>query len=339
MNPLLLLALIAAPQPEVDGCLACHGKPLELKLQTGEILSLKVDKGVWAASSHGNKLTCTDCHTDLKDVQGQHAASPVKSKRELAIRFSERCQKCHFQNYTDTLDSVHRARINGGNLDGAVCSDCHGAHDVSAPGDPRTKISQTCSTCHKAIADTYAKSVHGQSLAAGNGDDVPTCTDCHQSHHIADAKSASWRVKSPEMCGTCHTNEKLMKKYRLSTNVLQTYLADFHGVTATLADPKKVEERHLVVTCIDCHGVHDILRVRDPNSPVLKANLVNTCKKCHPDAKPDFPSSWLSHYEASLDHAPLVWLVKMLYRVLIPFMIGGLALQVILHLWRIVVNR
>ena len=27
------------------------------------------------------------------------------------------------------------------------------------------------------------------------------------------------------------------------------------------------------------------------------------------------------------------------YQVLIPFMIGGLALQILLHLWRVVVNR
>ena len=31
--------------------------------------------------------------------------------------------------------------------------------------------------------------------------------------------------------------------------------------------------------------------------------------------------------------------VKVFYAMLIPFVIGGLALQVLLHLWRVVVNR
>ena len=87
------------------------------------------------------------------------------------------------------------------------------------------------------------------------------------------------------------------------------------------------------------HGAHDVTRVSDPQSPVLKENLLATCRKCHHGAKADFPAAWLSHVEPSAGRAPLVYLVKLVYSVLIPFMIGGLALQVILHLWRIVVNR
>ena len=64
-----------------------------------------------------------------------------------------------------------------------------------------------------------------------------------------------------------------------------------------------------------------------------------TCRKCHPGADEKFPAAWLSHYEPSWEKAPLVHAVRIFYRVLIPFMIGGLALQVVLHLWRALVNR
>ena len=71
----------------------------------------------------------------------------------------------------------------------------------------------------------------------------------------------------------------------------------------------------------------------------MKANLQRTCQKCHAGANPNFPGAWLSHYEPSPGKAPMVYGVKLAYAVLIPFMIGGLGLQILLHLWRLMVNR
>jgi hypothetical protein len=34
-----------------------------------------------------------------------------------------------------------------------------------------------------------------------------------------------------------------------------------------------------------------------------------------------------------------VWGVMLFYKLMIPFMVGGLVLQIALHLWRVVVNR
>jgi hypothetical protein len=338
VSPLLaVFALLAQAGTEAQKCLECHSIENDVRLETGELISLAVDGDAYLRSSHGKKLACSDCHAEFKGAVNGHAARRFKSKREFAIAYSEACQKCHFNNYKDTLDGVHRKQIAAGNLNAAVCSDCHGAHDISAPNEPRTKISKTCATCHPRVAEQYAKSVHGQALTTGN-EDVPSCTDCHQSHAIAGPRDAAWRVGSPERCGTCHTNAKLMAKYKLSTSVLQTYLADFHGTTVALEKDRK-DARPVVALCTDCHGVHDIARVRDPRSPVVKANLLNTCRKCHPAATANFPDSWLSHYEPSLSKAPLVWLVKTFYLLLIPFMIGGLSLQIVLHLWRLVVNR
>ena len=326
------------PAEEVDNCLGCHRLPdMKLKLGTGEIFSLRVDGAAYAKSSH-HKLGCTDCHAELKGVEGEHAKKPLASKREFAVAYSEACKKCHFSNYTETLDSVHHARIAGGKLDGAVCSDCHGAHDVTPPAEPRSKISRTCAKCHRGISEAYAKSVHGQALAATENEDVPTCTDCHHSHDIADPRTGAWRLKTPELCGGCHANPKLMAKYQLSPDVLQTYLADFHGVTVQLQKNEK-GANPVVALCTDCHGVHDIAKTRGEGSRVIQANLLGTCQKCHPGAQADFPAAWMSHYQPSFRKAPLVYLIKLAYAFFIPFMIGGLALQLILHLWRLAVNR
>ena len=110
-------------------------------------------------------------------------------------------------------------------------------------------------------------------------------------------------------------------------------------MSASLSRAERPQEARLTALCTDCHGVHDIARVDDPKSPVLRANLARTCRKCHEGATEDFPAAWLSHYEPSWDRAPLVHATKLFYKALVPFIIGGLVLQVQLHFWRVVVNR
>lgn len=334
---LLALLLAQAPPGEVEKCLACHGSASDVTLASGEVLRLRIDAESFSRSSHMRKLACTDCHANFKNLTGMHPVQRFETRREYTIAYSEQCQKCHFSNYKDSLDGVHRARIAGGRMEAAVCSDCHGAHEIGPPGDPRSRVSDTCATCHAKIAQQYIKSVHGQGMLAGN-EDMPVCTDCHKAHDIADPRQASFRLRSPQLCAECHTDVKKMAKYKLSTGVLRTYFSDFHGATVKL-QAGKAGETPAVALCTDCHGAHDVTKVDDPHSPVLKANLLVTCQKCHEGAKADFPSAWLSHVEPSATRAPLVYLVKLLYQFLIPFMIGGLALQIILHLWRIVVNR
>ena len=158
-------------------------------------------------------------------------------------------------------------------------------------------------------------------------------------HSIADPTSAAFHIRSPEICVRCHGDAKLMAKYNIPTQAAETYLSDFHGVTATLADPAKVKERQLVVTCIDCHGVHDIASPELVGEAAMKKRVATVCAGCHKDAAKDFPAAWLSHYKPSLHHAPLVFLVNLFYKILIPFMILGLALQVGLHLYRVAVRR
>ena len=81
---------------------------------------------------------------------------------------------------------------------------------------------------------------------------------------------------------------------------------------------------NVVLGCTDCHGVHDIQKVDAPTSRVVQANLIQTCRKCHPDATRNFPESWLSHYEPTPHKAAAVWAVQLFYKIVIPFVVGGL---------------
>jgi predicted CXXCH cytochrome family protein len=323
-------------EEEAATCLSCHSDPtLAVKFADGASRSLLVDPQTLAHSVHGRRQRCTDCHPGMQEVP--HPERTFQDAAAFRAAFAETCKSCHIDKYTKLVDGVHYRRLPKG--DAPSCIDCHGAHDVSPPATPRTKVSETCAACHSDVGEAYAASVHGRALAGGHGGDVPVCTDCHRSHDVAGPHDQGWLVRTPQMCADCHADEQRMKKYGLSTAVVRTYLADFHGLTASLSPAANSGDRRVTALCTDCHGVHDITKVTDPGSGVLRANLAQTCGRCHPGAGPNFPDAWLSHYEPSWQKAPLVYAVKMFYAVLIPFMIGGLVLQILLHLWRVVVNR
>jgi hypothetical protein len=226
--------------------------------------------------------------------------------------------------------------IAAGNKNAAVCSDCHNPHtqrkitgeDGKLLPEGRLAVPRTCARCHGQIQAQYRKSVHGAALVDGNTD-VPTCIDCHGVHDIPDPRTAEFRLASPRLCADCHTDRRKMAKYHLSTQVLRTYVADFHGSTVTLFERRHPDQVTNKPVCYDCHGVHDIARVDDPkNGLQVKENLLRTCRKCHPDASANFPDAWLSHYIPSREHNPVVYWAQVAYRILIPAVVGGMALFV-----------
>ena len=329
-----------------DTCLACHGRPgINLTLDNGEVVPLFVDGSAFAISVHGQQdFNCVQCHTTLGSYP--HPTFHAADRRDFNTQLYRACQSCHQSEYEKTLDSVHERARAAGVPEAALCTDCHGAHDARRLTDPqthalrddaRTWIPQTCAKCHSAIYDKYLTSVHGTALIGEGNTDVPTCIDCHGVHNIGDPTTAAFRLKSPELCAGCHTDPERMDKYGLSTQVLNTYVADFHGTTVTLFEKLTPDAVTNKPVCFDCHGVHDIQRVDDPQKGLaVRENLLARCQRCHPDATTDFPDAWLSHYIPSPDHFPLVFSVDLFYKILIPGTLGGMALLVGLDLsWQV----
>lgn len=308
-------------------CLGCHSQPgLSVELASGEVLPLTVDPNVYHSSVHGN-LTCTSCHTNIDGYP--HPKLTAGDRRSFQMERYQQCRNCHPDQYTESLDSTHARELAAGNRNAAICTDCHGAHDVTDPDNPRQKISQTCAKCHSAISEQFVNSVHGEALENGNPD-VPTCTDCHGSHTQEDPRTAAFRLKSPNICGGCHGDAALMEKYGISVDVFNTYVADFHGTTVTLFERQHPDQPTNKAVCTDCHGVHNITAADDSKASVAKQNLLVTCQRCHPDATTDFPSSWVGHFQPSRTNQPLVYYINLFYKILIPAVIGGMALFVAL---------
>jgi len=340
---------VKAPKESDSTCLGCHGKPgLTKTLSNGEVLLLTIDASHFANTVHAEEgLACQDCHTDITSFP--HQDFQANSLREVSLQLYTICQKCHVAQYDKTLDSIHQKQLAAGNFNAAICTDCHNPHVQQRITDPvtgtllpdaRLAIPKTCARCHSAIYQAYKDSIHGSALTDYNNLDVPTCINCHGVHNIQDPTTQSFRNNSPLLCSRCHTDAAIMSKYNLSTQVLNTYVADFHGTTITLFEEAGSNKPSNKPVCFDCHGVHDIKRVDDPQYGIaMKKNLLVKCQVCHPGANANFPSAWMSHYIPSQKVYPLVYYINLFYKFFIPTVLGGMAIFVLSDVFRRLVTK
>ncbi len=327
-------------------CLACHNAPdRTLSFPNGDTTSVTINPAEFDASVHSS-MTCTSCHPTISGFP--HPALVAQDKRDYIQEYKDTCQKCHSDKTMQTQDSVHSQALAAGNKNAPSCSDCHDPHTQVLLKDnqgnllpaARAQIPLTCAKCHNAIFSEYAGSVHGKGVLQGNNPDVPTCTSCHGVHSIPDPTTAAFRNSSIQLCASCHTNRAIMDKYGISTQVLNTYVADFHGSTVTLFASRSPGEMSNKPVCYDCHGIHNIASVDDPkNGLAIKQNLLVACQRCHQDANTNFPDAWLSHYIPSQTNYPLVYYVNLFYQYFIPIVLGGMALFILTDIFRRVKAR
>lgn len=330
-----VLAEDEVPPIADETCLSCHDSPgTRTTLESGEYLYIAVDSVTHVTSVHGRQgYACVQCHTDIDGYP--HREIPATTRREYTLAMYGLCERCHASNYEATMDSTHQMALENGNQEAAVCTDCHGIHNIQESEVPRRNKAKMCERCHSAIFTAYESSVHGADLIGDGNPDVPTCTDCHGVHDLQGPSTADdFHLFSPQICANCHNDKELMERYDVSTDVFDTYVADFHGTTVVLFEKITPDQETNKPTCIDCHGVHDMRKVDDPESYVIKKNLLNTCQKCHPDASTNFPTSWLSHYEPSPEDAPLVFFVDLFYKIIIPVTIGGMLIFIATDVYR-----
>ena len=328
--------------PSNDTCLACHSQQnMVLPVGDQEVL-LTIDDTEFAKSAHGsNQISCVSCHTDITGFP--HPDYNKQSLRELNVSLYKAteaaCQSCHTVEAVKAMNSVHQQTIDAGNNNAAVCADCHNPHYLESAA-PRAEVPDVCARCHSDIAAEYKNSVHGAALLDERNPDVPTCINCHGVHDITDPRTVEFRNAIPELCARCHTDPKIMDKYGISTNVLSTYVADFHGTTVTLFEKASPDLPTNKPVCTDCHGVHSISRTDDPNTGLrLKDNLLARCQRCHPRANANFPDAWMSHYIPSPKEYPVVYYVNLFYKFFIPAVIGTMLVFVISDIIRRQIDR
>jgi len=234
---------------------------------------------------------CWDCHGKHNIKKTQDLESTVNRKNIPLM-----CSRCHANMsvivkyhihaeapYQEYMQSVHgKAVFEKGLVSfAAVCTDCHGVHNIQGVGEPHlaARNPETCGKCHSLIFDEYKQSIHGRQALQGNID-APLCIDCHGEHKVAspaDKQSPTSKGHIPDTCSACHARPEIMKKYGVPEDRIKTFIESFHGIAIGYGDEAEAN-------CTSCHGVHDIRPAGEPMSKVNPANLAKTCGQanCHP---------------------------------------------------------
>ena len=262
-------------------------------------------------SGHGT-VTCVECHGDINAVPHRQ---PVKAVD---------CGRCHSEEARTELvvkagatppipgahGSLRQRKVAGI----PTCVQCHSAHDVFSPQEPRSRlnrgrIAKTCAACHPKVASEYLESVHGAAIQKGNPD-APACDTCHSEHPRASRQGIAQRGVVAT-CVSCHDDPGLQQRYAIPANRLASYMGSYHGAATELGDSR-------TANCASCHGKHLILPSSDPRSSVNPANLPTTCGHCHPGAGINFARGKI-HLQPSLTQDRIVFFVRTAY---IIFIIG-----------------
>jgi cytochrome b subunit of formate dehydrogenase len=234
--------------------------------------------------------SCQDCHGDVHAiVSGDDLKSSV-NRSSIPVT----CGRCHGQKFLmesngettqpflSYQSSVHGRAVANGSQKAAVCTDCHGVHQILPANDPKSPISKvavasTCGKCHTDVANTFTASIHGQAIARGNML-APTCTDCHGIHSIKRHTDPNSPVAeqnvSRDICARCHEGVRLSQEFGIPGNRVTSYFDSYHGLAAQGGSV-------VAANCSSCHGVHNILPSNDPHSTINRANLDATCGQCH----------------------------------------------------------
>lgn len=277
----LLVAPIAVRADDGVKCGACHAQ------QAVE----------WSASVHA-AFACQECHGG--DTAYTVSASEVERYARMVTtpgaarepfdhgpqfrgkakrpQVPERCGRCHsdvqrMNPYGMRTDQVAAYWTSGHGRTlaekkddrVAVCSDCHGVHDILRSSDPKSRtnpvnVPATCGRCHAdralmaefqlpvEVVEEYRHSVHGELLLQQHDTGAPTCATCHGNHAATPPGFATVGA----VCGKCHLHAS--KNFETSVHAGQS---EFRG-------------------CVQCHGggpgrhFHLVERITKPTGVMIQ---------------------------------------------------------------------
>lgn len=133
----------------------------------------------------------------------------------------------------------------------------------------------SCYHCHTKTVTEFRNNVHYQKGF--------TCADCHGGNAQSNTSIVSVNAMSgdfigrptreniTQICSKCHPGETSDYKQSIHWDAIKS------GHTEA-------------ATCTDCHGLHEIRAINDPESLSNHHNSPETCAKCH--SNPDIMSAW-----------------------------------------------
>jgi cytochrome b subunit of formate dehydrogenase len=330
-------SLVHDAPPKKITCAGCHEAAQQAYARSMHAKPAKAGAALGA--------TCVDCHGSAHEILTPgNPASPVNH-----ANIPVTCGRCHGQKFITSSNgdsaqafvsyqaSVHGRAIENGSQKAAVCTDCHGAHEILAANEDHSPIYKfnvpaTCGKCHADVTQAFMASIHGQGIARGNGL-APVCTDCHGIHSIKKHEDPNSPVAgknlSQDTCARCHEGVRLSQEFGLPGNRVSSYMDSYHGLASKGGSV-------VAANCSSCHGVHNILPSSDPRSTINHANLGATCGQCHKGVTQKFTLTRVHLGDGTqnrdIDSVITRW-VRLIYVPLIVIVIGGMFLHNLI-IWR-----
>ncbi len=285
-----------------QNCAACHPAPWssETKSDRCQTCHTSIHAEIAdPATLHGallgkeRKVSCKKCHPEHRgptasltefdpqffehDVVGYSLAG--HKKREDGLPFM--CADCHPTSTTSFISQT--------------CTDCHRQIDATSTNDHTSLVGDDCLACHDGL-DRYGQFVHDQTPFALSGlHQQASCSECHRS-----PRSVSDFVQTPAECYACHEKDDAHLG-KFGTDCVQCHRAE--GWTPAKFDHNlstfKLEGRHAVVPCKECHTQEyqgtatDCVSCHEKDDEHQGA-FGKQCEACHN------PSGW---EDASFDHS------------------------------------
>jgi len=323
-------------KPQKISCATCHADQQAAYDRSFHAKAVK--------DGNDNAATCVDCHGS------PHVLLPASDPRSRVAHgnIPATCGTCHSQKFAmeksglsvqpvaSYEQSVHGHAVANGSEKAAVCTDCHGSHEILDAKDSKSPIFKfnvplTCGKCHDQISKEFQQSIHGQAITRANWQ-APVCTDCHGIHSIkahTDPKSpVSAQNVAQATCARCHEGVRLSQEFGVEGRRATTYLASYHGLASRLGS-------QVVANCASCHGTHSIFPSTDPRSTIHPSNLARTCGQCHPGVTDKFAAAKV-HVDAPLSAdigSKAVRWIRKFYLSMIFAVIGGMLLHNFI-IWR-----
>ena len=248
--------------------------------------------------------TCNECHSDVIPT---HAS---------VTDGAPTCLQCHDFEKNRMFDEAAHAGST------RTCSQCHSNGALTTVVESGVAMSAQCAECHEDEWNALRSGGHRDALADVPNADLPNCLTCHSSHVGADDTRGHTRLAATAQCIACHSRPDLIEKYGLPADVGASYTNDYHGETMQfLLNQAGGGDEASVLVCADCHGAHKV-------GWDEKAAVGLVCTKCHDKGDAKLAGAWLGHDPVGPRNKAMVWFVRLFYYGLIPFMLGGLFLNI-----------
>lgn len=276
-----LLPSPAAAQEKVDQCFACHNR-------LGGKLGAPAKEHFPSVHREAG-VSCVTCHGGDPSLPTEEGMDPrYKFLGKPAIRDIPRfCGRCHediammrqYNLRTDQLAEYRTSRhgrllYEKNDTKVAVCTSCHGKHEIRRKSDPdstvyHTNVPRMCGKCHADPEymkpygiptdqrENFENGIHGRILSGKvrqeNPNLAPNCATCHGVHGATPPGVG----EVANVCGNCHS-----------------VVAGYFRESAHFDSAREIGEPK----CITCHGNHSNRR---PAIKVFSGAGPGECGFCH----------------------------------------------------------